>query len=156
MEHHTDEDEVGTLHKILLVGCESGGVHLIDLRGRTILKSLKLYSAVNSVKFLNENTGAAGTQDGMLVIFSIPDMEIVHEIHDSNASVESLLPVRNGILCGKYDGACVWYGFDPMTNEICKEVIVLSGSDVDPINDMAKDNEYVYTAARDGCFESIP
>ena len=39
-----NEDEVGTIGKIVVVGGESGAVQLIDLRGRSIMNSIKLSS----------------------------------------------------------------------------------------------------------------
>ena len=75
-------------------------------------------------------------------------MSVMTEIHDSESSVQSIRILRNGFLAGKYDGACIWYSFDG--SNIGHERIVLTGSDVDPINDITKDEEYVYTASRDG------
>ena len=118
---------------------------------------LKLNSgAVNSVKFLTscDNIIVAGTDEGTVNIISLPDMKILQQIHDSDSSVQCLLPLKNGFLCGKYDGACVWYGFDSSSdlNEVLYEItIILSGADVDPITDISRDYDYIYTSCRDGC-----
>ena len=152
-----DEVEVGTQGKILIVGTENGSVHLVDLKGRSIINSVKLNSgAVNSIKFLTscDNIIVAGTEDGAVNIISLPDMKILQQIHDSDSSVQCLLPLKNGFLCGKYDGACVWYGFDssPDLNEVLYEMtIILSGADVDPITDISRDYDHIYTSCRDGC-----
>lgn len=152
-----DEIEVGTQGKILIVGTENGSVHLVDLKGRSIVNSVKLNSgAVNSVKFLTscDNIIVAGTDEGTVNIISLPDMKILQQIHDSDSSVQCLLPLKNGFLCGKYDGACVWYGFDSSSdlNEVLYEItIILSGADVDPITDISRDYDYIYTSCRDGC-----
>ena len=105
-------------------------------------------SAVNCLKFIDENVLAAGMQDGKLIILNVPELKILGEKYDSDSSLECLLPLKGGILCGKYDGACVWYPFD---RKFGNEILVLTGADVDPIRDMSQDQEYVYTAARDGC-----
>jgi len=152
-----ESDEIGTQGKILIVGTENGSIHLVDLKGRSVINNVKLKSAVNSVKFLNfDNVVVAGTEEGSIHIISLPDMKILQRIHDSDSSVQCLLPLRNGFVCGKYDGACVWYGLNPPNdngNDILSDemVIVLSGADVDPISDMSRDSEYLYTSCRDGC-----
>jgi len=158
MSEDSDEEvEVGTQGKILIVGTENGSVHLVDLKGRSIINSVKLNSgAVNSVKFLTscDNIIAAGTDEGTVNIISLPEMKILQQIHDSDSSVQCLLPLKNGFLCGKYDGACVWYGFDSSSdlNEVLYEMtIILSGADVDPITDICRDYDYIYTSCRDGC-----
>ena len=151
-EPEDPELECGTLGKIAVIGGESGSVQLLDLRNRSVIKSVNLNSAVNAVKFLNdENTIAVGTQDGKLTLLRIPDLMILTEKHDSDSSLECLLPLRNGVLCGKYDGACVWYSIDNNGHAFGQDLLILSGADVDPIHDMAQDEDYVYTAARDGC-----
>lgn len=142
------EDEVGTLGKMAVIGGESGSVKLIDLRGRNIMHSANLSEAVNAVKFFDENYIVAGTENGKISIIRVPDMSVMTEIHDSESSVQSIKILRNGFLAGKYDGACIWYSFDG--SNIGHERIILTGSDVDPINDITKDEEYVYTASRDG------
>ena len=147
-ENSLDENESGTVGKIVVIGGESGSVQLINLRGRNVLNSTKLDSTVNTVKFLSENLIAVGTEDGKLRILTVPDLKILAEKHDSDSSLECVLPLKNGILCGKYDGACVWYPFNG-TN-FGTEILILTGADVDPIHDMAQDEEFVYTAARDG------
>ena len=136
------------------MGTENGSVHLVDLKGRSIMNSVKLNSAVNTVKFLNccDNIIVAGTQDGSVNIISLPDMKVLQKLHDSDSAVQSLLSLKDGFVCGKYDGACVWYGFDPSLSEIQYDLtIVLSGADVDPITDISRDHEFIYTSCRDGC-----
>ena len=133
----------------MAVGTENGSVHLVDLHKRSIKNSLKTQSAVNCVKFL-DNTLVMGMENGQIAFLSVPELTILNQIYDSDSSVVSLLPLRNGCLVGKYDGACVWYGFDSNSGKIHEQIVVLTGADVDPITDMAKDHEYVYTSCRDG------
>ena len=109
------------------------------------------------MKFFDENHIVAGTEDGKICIIRVPDMKIVNEIHDSDSSVQSLKILKSGVLSGKYDGACVWYHFSVKTTssgdnevEISQDRIVLTGSDVDPIYSIASDEEFIYTASRDG------
>ena len=147
-ENSLDEDENGTIGKIVVIGGESGSVQLIDLRDRSVLNSTKLDSAVNTVKFIDENSIAVGTENGKLRILSVPDLKILAEKHDSDSSLECVLPLKNGILCGKYDGACVWYPFNG--TKFGTEVLILTGADVDPIHALVQDEDFVYTAARDG------
>ena len=71
-----NEDEVGTLGKLIVTGGESGAVKLIDLRGRNILNHFKLHAAVNVVKFFDENHIIAGTEDGRISIIHVPDMTL--------------------------------------------------------------------------------
>ena len=71
-----NEDEVGTLGKLVVTGGESGAVKLIDLRGRNILNHFKLHAAVNVVKFFDENHIIAGTEDGRISIIHVPDMTL--------------------------------------------------------------------------------
>ena len=152
-EMESDEnEEIGTRGKILVVGTENGSVNLVDLKGRQIITSKKFSAAVNCVKFLeHENFLVVGLQDGQILVLDVPNLTEISKIHDSDSSVESLLTLRNGFVVGKYDGACLWYGFDPVHNDISKDVIVLTGADVDPITAMAKDQDYIFTSCRDGC-----
>ena len=71
-----NEDEVGTLGKLVVTGGESGAVKLIDLRGRNILNQLKLPAAVNVVKFFDDNHIIAGSEDGRISIIHVPDMTL--------------------------------------------------------------------------------
>ena len=77
-------------------------------------------------------------------------MKILQRIHDSDSSVQCLLPLRNGFVCGKYDGACVWYPFDGISS-IGNQRVILTGSDVDPVYSIAADEDFIFTASRDGC-----
>lgn len=149
-EENSEDLEIGTQGKVLLVGTENGSVHLVDLKGRTILKSAQFSSAVNCINFFLDNFAVIGTQEGKISILSLPNLEILSEIHDSESSIVSLMPLRSGFVVGKFDGTCLWHGFEPRTGEISNEIINLSGADVDPINGIAKDSEYIYTACRDG------
>ena len=109
------------------------------------------------MKFFDENHIVAGTEDGKICIIHVPDMKLINEIHDSDSSVQSLKILKSGVLSGKYDGACVWYHFSVKRTtsgdngvEIGQDRIVLTGSDVDPIYSIASDEEFIYTASRDG------
>ena len=75
---------------------------------------------------------------------------LVTEIHDSDSSVQSLKIINNGILAGKFDGACVWYPFDGISS-IGNQRVILTGSDVDPVYSIAADEDFIFTASRDGC-----
>ena len=147
------EHEFGCRGKILAIGGESGSVQLIDLKGRSILNSVKLKAAVNVVRFFCLNLVLAGTESGALVMIRIPEMKIVGEIHDSESSIQSIVCVKHGFLASKYDGAVVWYGVTISGDQIQvdKDRIILTGSDVDPVYSMASDSDFIYTASRDGC-----
>ena len=47
----------------------------------------------------------------------------------------------------------VWYSIENDGASFASQdpILILSGADVDPIHDMAQDDDFVYTAARDGC-----
>ncbi len=168
-----DEDEAETKGKLCVVGGESGSVQLVDLRGRVIINSLKLTSAVNCIKFFSENVVISGCEDGSINVVSVPDMKVINQIHDSTSSIQSLLPIHNGFIGGKYDGerlkrqlqlhknihfdfltllgTCVWYCLDSNNGQVTTERIILTGADIDPIYSMARDQDFVFTASRDGC-----
>ena len=70
--------------------------------------------------------------------------------HDSDSGIESMLVIQKGILAGKHDGTCVWYGTTDSAEENERR-IVLSGADADPVYSLASSGKHVFTAARDGC-----
>ena len=113
--------------------------------------TLKLTSPVNCVKFFNDSLVLAGCEDGSISIIGLPQMQVIGEIHDSASSIQSLLVLRNSFVGGKYDGTCVCYSLDSNNGQVGKERIVMTGADVDPIYAMARDQDYVFTASRDGC-----
>jgi proteasomal ATPase-associated factor 1 len=67
---------------------------------------------------------------------------------DSTSPVLSLLPFKHkekeGYFVGRYDGTCLYHFIES------DEIIQLTGSDFEPINDISSDGSNVFTACRDG------
>jgi len=143
-------DEVGTMDKLVCVGGENGFVSLVNLHARKIVYRIKAAAAVNAVRFHGCSRLMVGCQDGSIAVHQLSRMNdgpLI--IHDSNSSVQTLLPLPEGLVAGRGDGACVYYPF-LATGEESMFRVVLSGADVDPVTSAVADNDFVYTAARDG------
>lgn len=152
-------DEVATENKLLAVGCESGTVACVDVRGRRVVSRGRTPAAVNALVFLSAvpPVVAVGGQDGAVRLYAVPIMtQPVHVWHDSDSPVESLLCLRGGLLVGRHDGSCIWY--PPAAAAVSergdaggdRQRIVLSGADADPVYSLSCDARHVFAAARDG------
>lgn len=64
--------------------------------------------------------------------------------HHSASLVESLVPYGRGVLVGRHDGLCQYCTLDGSSS------YQLTGSDCDPIYQIATDSQHIYTACRDG------
>jgi hypothetical protein len=72
-------------------------------------------------------------------------LKTVSNIHDSDSPVSSLCKTPSGgFIVGRQDGSCLFY------NTATNSRIVLTGTDVDPINGITISEDFVYTGARDG------
>ncbi|KAK9511579.1 hypothetical protein O3M35_000209 [Rhynocoris fuscipes] len=146
-KHKISDKEVNTENKIVLLGCEDGTVHCVALKSHKKLFTINVNSAVNCLCFINNEYFIFGCQDGTIFLYSIfgPSKEI-YSWKQSNSTVLSLLDYKNiGFFASRADGT-VEFCFTP-GNSLVK--ISLTGSDCDPVYDLATDGEDIYTCCRD-------
>ncbi|XP_064628952.1 proteasomal ATPase-associated factor 1-like [Lineus longissimus] len=140
----TDEREVATEGKLLLLACESGVLQGRGLQSRTKVFEARCSDAVNCCTFLNENEAMCGTQDGQIYVWDIRNTSepLVHRA-ETRSAILSLLPIHHGVLVGTGDGSCVCFNnnYDPS--------LELTGPDCDPVYKVVSDGSYLYTACRD-------
>jgi len=130
--------------KVLLVGGEQGGLFSLDLANTSIIKRYACETAVNSVTSTKQ-TAVAGCQNGELLLFPSDDLsEPLTRIHTSNSPVHCICPLDEGFIVGRKDGTATVHFVNTNTN------IQLTGPDNDAVDGISSDQEYVYTASRDG------
>jgi len=148
------ENDIGLENKLFAVGGENGTIALISLYSRSVLATKKLpgkIPAVNAVSFINKEKLLIGCENGKVLCLSVPDLDNIWTLHDSDSPIMSLLSLstRNGFIVGKQDGTCIFYRFNSYNHPMSNKVL-LSGADADPINTIKCDGVHVYTGARDG------
>lgn len=148
------EDEAGLEGKILAVGGENGTVALVSLLARSVHIMKKIPGknvAVNAISFLTDSMLIVGCENGKVLGFSVPEVKVLWELHDSDSSITSLLslPKQSGFIAGKLDGTCVFYSLTP-DKQLTDLRVLLSGADADPVNTIKSDESHIYTGARDG------
>ena len=148
------ENDIDLENKLFAVGGENGTIALISLYSRSVLATKKLpgkIPAVNAVSFLNKEKLLIGCENGKVLCLTVPDLDNVWTLHDSDSPIISLLSlsIRNGFIVGKQDGTCIFYRFNSYNHPMSNKVL-LSGADADPINTIKCDGVHVYTGARDG------
>ena len=103
---------------------------------------------MNQVVFLKEHNFAYGTQEGLVYESDLRNPgRPLYFWNYSHSPVLSLLSVRrpfDGLVIGRGDGSVNF------VYENHQEVVHLTGSDCDPIYHIAYDNNFIYTACRDG------
>ncbi|KAK7865824.1 hypothetical protein R5R35_001281 [Gryllus longicercus] len=139
--------EIGTKDKLLIVGCEDGGVFVVAVWNRKEIQSQSLESAVNCITSLGDQY-LVGCQNGQILMFKIG--EGVNEPalcwFESNSAILSVLCYNEiGFFAGRADGSCTY--FDVSSDH--EHRIQLTGPDCDPIYDIAFDGTFIYTACRD-------
>ncbi|KAG7161943.1 proteasomal ATPase-associated factor 1-like [Homarus americanus] len=139
-----DELEHCSAGKVLLVGCEEATVYLVAVESRSLMGSFSVGATVLSVCWATSTQGVAGLSDGRLVVIDAVSLTTRPLAHHSTSPVESLTPHCGGILAGRRDGICQFYSLDGSST------YQLTGSDCDPIYKIGTDNNYIYTACRDG------
>lgn len=140
---------VGTLNKLLLIGCESGDMYGIGLNSRKKIFELKNTSAVNSCCFINEFNFIFGTQSGEIQLMDARNVEKVIKSWEVSASpvLHLLSQTHNksqGFFVGRADGSAVYHYIDK------EETFQLTGPDFEAINRISSDGKHIYTASRDG------
>lgn len=148
------EKEVGTKNKVLVFGCEDGWLHAVAVHSRRKVLEKKCDSAINTVAFLDDldSTGhrtkfVVGHQSGKLALYDVTNHDQpLRTLHDSNNAILRVLPFgSSGFLASESDGSVYF-----ITNDLKTKLYSLTGSNFDPIYDMASDGLFVYTACRDG------
>lgn len=147
-EEPISEGTVGTEDKLLLCGTESGFVYCISVHTKKVIFKVKCDSAVNSVQFHKNHHFVYGTQSGDLFERDLrkPEQPISRWCFSKSPvlSIMSLCRPFSGVLVGRQDGT-VTFVYDDQ-----KQVIHLTGSDCDPVYDLAYDSKFIYSACRDG------
>ncbi|XP_012267120.2 proteasomal ATPase-associated factor 1-like [Athalia rosae] len=148
------EREIGTAGKVLAIGCEDGTLLLITIEARAELARKILPAAVTAFSLLGNDTLAVGLENGQIHQISITKhLKTLRIIHESNSPVRALLGLDRLLLAGLTDGVCIGYPVPLSSKESIPPVrLQLTGSDFEPINDLASDGRgHVYVGARDGC-----
>lgn len=105
-------------------------------------------SSVNCVTFNDTHNFAFGTQSGQLYQYNLhrPDEPITCESNSTSPilSIRSVNKPMVGLVIGRQDGTVSY-----ITKEM-NQMIHLTGSDCDPIYDIAYDGKFIFTACRDG------
>jgi len=141
LQNIEEEDLIG---KLLLVGGEEGVLYAINLASSTVVSRFSCKSAVNTLSSTRTHL-AAGCESGEVLVFALSTLDSPIAIHHvSNSPVLSLLCLADGIICGRTDGSVTLQPF------ISGPTHCLTGCE-DRVVSIQRDNEYVYTASRDGC-----
>lgn len=148
-EEVPSEFACGTENKLLVVGTESGHVFGVGVHSKKVLFHLNIGSPVNALAFISADHFAVGTQQGRIHLVDIhhPSQPRLTWNY-TNSSVLSLLGVSHpslAVVVGHHDGS-VYY----LREGDEKVVVCLTGSDCDPIYQLASDGRSIYTACRDG------
>lgn len=142
------EDAIGTEDKLLLIGTESGFVYGIGVHSKKPVIKVRCNSSVNCVTFNDTHNFAFGTQSGQLYQYNLhrPDEPITCESNSTSPilSIRSVNKPMVGLVIGRQDGTVSY-----ITKEM-NQMIHLTGSDCDPIYDIAYDGKFIFTACRDG------
>lgn len=141
-----NEKEVETDDKLVIFGCEDGTLECVAIRTRKVIFSFQVESAVNCIALLGADQFVFGCQNGQLFLCNFKNIENRTMCHESNSCILALLPYKDiGFFVSRADGTVI---FVPL-NE-CFKRISLTGSNCDPVYDMASDGKYVFTCCRDG------
>lgn len=139
------EKEVLTEGKMLLMACESNSFLSYGLQSRKKIFHYECSDAVNCCTFLSENTAVCGTQNGKLSIIDLRNYNVpLKEFKTSNSAIESLYPHRGGFFISAHDGSCHY------VNNQYDSYLSLTGPDCDPVYRVVCNNNYIFTACRDG------
>ena len=142
------ELEVGTGGKILVAGCENGGLKAISLSDRKQIFNFQTSSAVNSSHFLSDTIVSCGCDDGSVCVFDLRQHSPLHTLHHSNSRVLSLSGYKGDLLVGRGDGTVeVWNLSD---TQVPNTVRKLTGPMCDPISCISSSLSSIYTGSRDG------
>jgi proteasomal ATPase-associated factor 1 len=114
-----------------------------------------LPSAVNKVIQIGTHSFAAGCQNGQIEVFQLDNISQPLLIKSSTGS--SILDMlahhkspkseMSSFWASKSDGSCILINPNVTT---CSKIVQLTGPDCDPVYQVKKDLDFIYTACRDG------
>ncbi|CAH2050692.1 unnamed protein product, partial [Iphiclides podalirius] len=142
----SDNREIGTGNKLLIVGCESGLIVCAHIAKRNERYQKALDSAVN-VCIIIDSIIVAGCSNGKIFFMKLQDGSIVKELYESASPVLSLATLTNQMfVVGRQDGTCTVLSLQETHTAIR---VQLTGSDCDGIRDIAFNGKWILTACRD-------
>ena len=142
----TDPAEVETEDKVLAVGGEAGTVTVVRLSSRAELFTTNLASPVNAIVLCRDGL-YVGCQDGAVHLIRQAGTAVIRASTSPVLSMMRLHTERTEqteelVVTSRQDGSVTLYLAG------CR--VELTGSDTDPVYDLAEDPRCVYTACRDG------
>lgn len=147
----TNEREVGTGGKLLVLACEDRYLRGVGVHSRQMVFEFPCSSAVNCCSCLSGTDVVCGTQDGHLLHVDIRNTRSpVQSWLHSAAAVTSVLPYRNGFFSSQSDGISMFHKTN--SEESCQ----LTGPDCDPVYKIVSDGTHLYACCRDGAIRKYP
>jgi len=140
----TVNGEVGTENKLLALGGENGSIEIIDVAGRKSVFSSRISSSVNSV-YLSKSCLFVGCQSGEVYTF-LPNGS-KNTLLCSQSPVLSLIPCFGSLCVARQDGSVTIHD---TSGNASHSPLELTGSDSDPVYQVADDESFLYTGSRDG------
>ncbi|BET01040.1 WD domain, G-beta repeat [Nesidiocoris tenuis] len=140
------DKECGTKGKAVLVGCEDGTVHCIDLYSRKVKFSLSTPSCVNCVAAVEDGKFLVGCQDGSIHLYSLHMTEHPKRSwHTSNSAICSIYPYKEiGFFASRADGNITFKFY-----KISTVMLNLTGANADPVYDLDGNADILYSCSRD-------
>ncbi|XP_046847671.1 proteasomal ATPase-associated factor 1-like isoform X2 [Xenia sp. Carnegie-2017] len=140
----TNEKEVGSDGKLLLLAREDKILQGVGLHSRQKLFELSGSSAFNACCFMSERMAVAGTQDGCLHKYDLRyTSKPLSIVKMSGSSILSMTKFNETCLVSTGDGSCFLW-----TDEDAADVC-LTGPDCDSVYKVRANGRYIYTACRD-------
>ncbi|KAM7308869.1 putative WD-repeat protein [Ixodes scapularis] len=143
-EEPSNDREVGTEGKLLVVGTEAGTFRGVGVHSRQTVFELKAPSAINCCCSMGQNRFLYGTQDGDIYMLDARQpREPSLTWANSSSPALSLITHKQGFMVGRADGSC---SFEPLEGA---QSFCLTGPDCEPVYHIASDGDCIYTACRD-------
>ncbi|XP_067946337.1 proteasomal ATPase-associated factor 1-like [Watersipora subatra] len=142
-----DSGEVGTEKKLLLAALELGKIVGYGLASKQKLVEVASpdASAVNCVTFLTDESFVAGTQGGSVTVYDLRNLSsAVKSWSTTRSAVLSVTPYKQGFLYSTGDGSAV------CVDETLSQSYEFTGADCDPIYQLRRGSNRVYSCCRDG------
>ncbi|EDV20795.1 uncharacterized protein TRIADDRAFT_60810 [Trichoplax adhaerens] len=149
----TSEREIDTQGKIIALAMENNYMECLDVYSRSQICKLNASSAFNCCIINSGLTVIGGCQDGSLYLFDLRNPTAPLQVFCRSVySITTLKSIsKEDIFVGTGDGCCYkWNIAKAYTEEELISTIELSGSDCDPIYDIAIHENKVYNCCRDG------
>jgi centriolar protein POC1 len=140
--------EVIDAKNLLLAGCNNGDLLFIDLENFTLLKSIKLSSAIFNIKYIEaKDEILISTDKGIIYIVALNQYEIVHQFAASEQKIRSFAvnAALNTLTIVANDEMISFYSLDDYAfiNQIKGHDMGTSALAYDP------ENKYLITGGRD-------